>query len=128
MATATQLSVQLNEAEQTAIQNLLDALCEKYTNDIKQVILFGSKARGDFDQDSDIDLLVLTEYENWSLRNDIWQMAARIELAFDVIFNVQLIAAQRWQEMSAQRFGLCQNVEQDGILISNTFSTANSPE
>ncbi|MFM6024422.1 MAG: nucleotidyltransferase domain-containing protein, partial [Dolichospermum sp.] len=32
-----------------------------YGNNLKQVILFGSYARGDFTSDSDIDILIVTQ-------------------------------------------------------------------
>lgn len=117
MVTTKQLLVQLSITEQTAIQSFLLSLQEKYEHIVDEVILFGSKARGDDRPDSDIDLLVLTEVENWSIRNDIWRIAARLELTYDVIFNIQIIASQRWQSMGEGHFSLYQRISQEGIHI-----------
>ena len=118
MVATEQLPVQLNPTEKTALQRFLTSLQGKYGQIINRVILFGSKARGDSNPDSDIDLLILTEIENWSIRNDIWRIAARLELSYDVIFNIQIIAIQRWQSMGDGGFSLHQRVSQEGILIS----------
>ena len=43
------------------IQAIRDTLNELYGARLKGVVLFGSRARGDVDDDSDLDLLVLLE-------------------------------------------------------------------
>lgn len=117
MVTTAQLPVHLADHEQTSIRLLLERLIERYPNEVQQVILFGSKARGDFDVHSDTDLLVLVKNESWDLRNSIWALAARIELDYDVLFNVQVIGVERWKQMTLERFSLCRNVEKDGITL-----------
>ena len=51
-------NLSLRDNEKKAIQEATRMLKEKFP--VKEVILFGSKARGDDDEDSDIDLLLLT--------------------------------------------------------------------
>ena len=51
-------NLSLRDNEKKAIQEATGMLKEKFP--VKEVILFGSKARGDDDEDSDIDLLLLT--------------------------------------------------------------------
>ncbi|MEW5829875.1 MAG: nucleotidyltransferase domain-containing protein [Chloroflexota bacterium] len=118
MVTTTQLPSKIIAGERTAIQTLLAKLLATYPDDILQVILFGSKARGDFTADSDTDMLVLVRHETWELRDNIWKMAARIELNHDnVVFNIQVIGEERWKEMNSMQFGMCRNVEADGIVL-----------
>ncbi len=117
MVTAAQLPLNLVDEEQASIRLLLKRLLERFPDEVQQVSLFGSKARGDFDADSDIDVLVLVKNESWELRNSIWSLAARIELDYDVLFNVQVIGAERWKQMTQERFSLCRNVEKDGVLL-----------
>lgn len=55
---------------------------------LERVILFGSRARGDARQDSDVDLLVVsTAFEGKSLG----QRAPRIHLAWDMDLPVDLV-------------------------------------
>ena len=49
----------LSEIEAKAITKLKQKVTEQLT--LRKLILFGSKARGDFHSDSDVDLLVLVE-------------------------------------------------------------------
>ncbi len=51
----------LTAIEKRAIQEACQVISKKFS--IAQIILFGSKARGDSDSESDIDLLILTKYK-----------------------------------------------------------------
>ena len=42
-----------------ALNEFLDKLKSKFSNKIYKVILFGSYARGDYDEESDIDILII---------------------------------------------------------------------
>ena len=51
--------LKLNKKEKQALRELKEKLTEKFPD--VDIILFGAKARGDFDPESDIDLLILIE-------------------------------------------------------------------
>jgi predicted nucleotidyltransferase len=102
-----------NDALQAFIQRLLTELGEQ----AQQVILFGSKARGDSAPDSDIDVLILADEENRQVRKTISKISSQIGLDYDVCLGALLIANKRWRQMSSERFSLCRNVERDGVLL-----------
>ncbi len=117
MVTTAQLPVNLADDKRIALRLLVEKLIERFPDEVQQVVLFGSKARGDFDADSDIDILALVKNETWALRYSIWSLAARIELDCNVLFNVQVIGIERWKQMTLERFSLCRNVEKDGVTL-----------
>jgi len=49
----------LNENEQQALSEYQDFLLRRFPRQVERLVLFGSKARGDFAADSDIDVLVI---------------------------------------------------------------------
>jgi predicted nucleotidyltransferase len=102
-----------NDALQAFIQRLLTELGEQ----AQQVILFGSKARGDSAPDSDIDVLILADDENRQVRETISKISSQIGLDYDICLAVLLIANNHWRQMSIERFSLCRNVERDGIAL-----------
>lgn len=59
-------------------------------NRLKKVILYGSYARGDYDQNSDIDVMILTDFNDEELveyRMKIRDLACEIELEHDVVIS-----------------------------------------
>jgi len=68
------------------------------------VALFGSKARGDDDPESDIDLLVICDAEDRQFRSDLWRKASEISLEQSVLISVRIYSQARWQK--ARQIGL----------------------
>jgi predicted nucleotidyltransferase len=54
-----------------------------YGGAIEEILLFGSVARGDDHQDSDIDVLVITQTDNREIRSKL------IDLAFDLLLETE---------------------------------------
>ncbi|MEQ9426907.1 MAG: nucleotidyltransferase domain-containing protein [Cyclobacteriaceae bacterium] len=64
-----------------------------------EVILFGSRARGDFRSDSDWDLLVLTNGENdFQTKNRIREGLYNIELESGESFSVLTYSKSVWEQ------------------------------
>ncbi len=118
MVTAQPLVIsRLTKQERDTLNMFVRSVQQEFGEHLQQVILFGSKARGEDTPDSDIDVLILADEENRQLKQSINKIAFRIELERNVLFNVLLISRNRWKQMSAARFTLCNNIERDGILL-----------
>jgi len=107
----------ITKKESDALQAFNQRLLSELGKQVRQVILFGSKARGDSALDSDIDVLILADEEGRQVRKTISKISSQIGLDYDVCLGALLIANKRWQQMSSERFSLCRNVERDGILL-----------
>ncbi len=80
--------------------------------------LFGSKARGDFGPDSDIDLLVVTERElSWREVDSTISDAYEVNLAHGALFTVHVVSRAEWDEGRWTCFPLRESVERDGISV-----------
>jgi predicted nucleotidyltransferase len=65
----------LTKREQQAVSAYVDALRQEYDGCILTIALFGSKTRGDAGPDSDIDVLIVTERDDWRLWWDLTTIA-----------------------------------------------------
>ena len=64
---------------------------------VEKVILYGSKVSGQDTDESDIDLLVLTQHSlPWQERNAITDALFDIELAYDVVISTLVVAQTDW--------------------------------
>jgi uncharacterized protein len=123
MALVSTHTSHLTSQEREALTDFTSRLRERFPGRILQTVLFGSKARGDSDAWSDIDLLILVREEDWALRRAINTMAARVSLEYDVLIGPRVIGQERWERMGQQRFSLYHNIIEEGIL----FNSSNSP-
>ena len=77
--------LKLNKKEKQALRELKEKFTEIFPDE--DIILFGSKASGDLDPESDIDLLILIEEPiNSKIEEEINSIAYEIELKYDVVF------------------------------------------
>ena len=55
----------LSPQEEQVVQAFATRVRERFTEQVRDVRLFGSKARGDHDAESDIDVLVIVGSDDW---------------------------------------------------------------
>lgn len=77
----------------------LDLLQRHYPERVLKTMLFGSKARGDSRQWSDIDILIVVDQDDWRLSHAISNLAADISLKYDVLIGPRVIGEKRWERM-----------------------------
>ncbi len=80
-----------------------------------KLILFGSKARGDFDEESDIDVLIIVPELNFEKKEIIWDLTNRINLTNDTSISSVVIDRKKFNTMKSGMF--ISNVKAEGILI-----------
>ncbi len=117
MATKTRIALKLLPKEKKAIREFIEAVRLAYGERIQRAALFGSKARGDWTKRSDIDILLIADDDKWSFRKDIWMIASSVELEYDLLLDIRVISARRWETMKAMQAGLYQNISRDAVPI-----------
>jgi predicted nucleotidyltransferase len=76
------------------IQEVLQASRDTLGDRLKKVILFGSYARGDFDDESDIDFCILADVprdEAIKWRRNIRKRMSGIDLKYDLLVSLHVI-------------------------------------
>ncbi|MFH1929570.1 MAG: nucleotidyltransferase domain-containing protein [Chloroflexota bacterium] len=104
--------------EQAAVQAFLQRLHRDHSQALRRTVLFGSKARGDSEPDSDIDILIVVDEESWTLRDAISAIAAQVSLEYGVLIGPRVIGQERWARMERERFSFYENVAREGIPLT----------
>ena len=106
--------MQIQEKYQEAVNEFVRRALRRYEDKIDSIILFGSVARGEAREDSDIDILVVgegDEAEGWR---------AMCGLAFDVLLDVEeyiSIKVLGLEDLKAEN-PFIKNVMQEGVKIA----------
>lgn len=81
-----------------------------------EVILFGSRARGDFRNDSDWDILIITESEaDYLFQRKIRDEICDIELAFRMPVSTIIVNKNKWKQLEVTP--LYKNVIAEGKAV-----------
>lgn len=93
---------------------------EIYGNKLNRIILYGSCARGDFEADSDIDLLILLDVDQKQLtfeRSKITDLSDRLDLDYDVVLAPVFQNVQMFDQYSPVSV-FYQNIRKEGVQIA----------
>ena len=109
-------SVSLMKNESDAIKAAIKMLKSEFS--IAKVILFGSKARGDYDEYSDIDLLVVASRSlRWKEEKAIIEALFDIGMEYNVIFSPLFTFSDEWEEGIFTEFPVYQEISRDGAVV-----------
>lgn len=119
------LSEHLSPHEERAIEVFVRRLLAEFGQDVTDVRLFGSKARGEAGPDSDVDVLVLVKRPDYALKHAILWLAAEVSLAYDVLLSPRVVPLAAWQKMGQADTLFYRTVCAEGIpLPAPTQATA----
>lgn len=101
--------ISITETLKTQFQHL-------YQQRLKQLILFGSQARGDAQEDSDIDILVVLKGEVNPVREikNNSDFISKLCLEYDAVINCFYLSENR---LNQEDDLFISNVKKDGVLL-----------
>ena len=105
----------LTKRERMALDAFLARLRATHGREVALVQLFGSKARGDFDAESDIDLLVVIERNGRRLWNDVVALETDLMLKYDTVISSLIMSREDYEWHKLHRAPLYRNVEREGV-------------
>lgn len=112
-----QLKELLSNDERQALQELKKRLFDRFPF-VRELILFGSVVHGDADEESDVDLLVLTNRKlSRSRRHEITRVTFEINLEYDTNFSVLVADRDKWDSGMISVLPIHTEIEQHGVPV-----------
>lgn len=102
-----------------SVQNILKLFQEQvqylYGNNLKQIILFGSYARGNFTSDSDIDILIVTQKKlSKPEREQLINFISDVSINDDILINFIEMLTQKFE---LEHSPLLLNIRREGVIL-----------
>ncbi len=101
--------------EQRALHELKDKISKKYS--VLWMKLFGSKARGDFDKESDIDVAIALEDVDWAIEKDIYEICFYVGLEHNLLISPILYSKKEIDDALTRATPFFKTIEREGILL-----------
>jgi uncharacterized protein (UPF0332 family)/predicted nucleotidyltransferase len=105
----------LTETERQAVQEFVDALVTAFPERIKLARLFGSRARGEGDKESDLDLLIVVDKEDEKLDDKIIDLMGEIGGKYIQLIAPLTISSYELENLNYQLCRLLMEVRGGGI-------------
>lgn len=108
----------LTDQEKAALSEFVARLQEKYADEVVLVVLFGSKVRGDFDEESDLDVLVVVEGDDrWPYWREITDLTSDLLLDYEVNISVLVFNEEHYRWLMKHRTPIYNNTTREGVFI-----------
>jgi predicted nucleotidyltransferase len=82
---------------------------------VRDLRLFGSRARGDAHRYSDYDMLVVVDHKTPAIRSEILEIEVGLLDEYDVLVTSVVRSENEWQ--ISQGYPLARNITREGILL-----------
>ncbi len=112
----TELNSDIIEKIKREVPDMIREFMEK---DLVKMILYGSCARGDFKDYSDVDIALLmkgSRMDSWVYNDKIDEVATKLALKYFAIVNFVLLPYQEFEEKKGW-YGYFKNIEKEGIKL-----------
>lgn len=108
---------ELATAVAAAARAFAEALRRRFRGEVLEVRLFGSYARGDADEDSDVDLAVVLEHADWQRRREVIDLATDVGEERDLRLSPTVFDRDTWERWSSQSRGLVLDILREGVAL-----------
>ena len=97
------------------VQAFAMALRQRLGSHLQQILLFGSRARGDAHDGSDYDMLVVVDRRTPELRAMILEVESQLMEHYGALVATVLRSEAEWQQ--TQGFPLARNIAREGVPL-----------
>ena len=117
----------LADYEQVALKEFLAKLREQHGSEVVLVSLFGSKVRGDFDEESDMDVLVVVRNKSGHIWDDLVALEMDLMLKYNVVISSLIMSRENYEWHRRYRAPLYRSIEREGIDLWMRTPKSSSP-
>jgi|WetSurMetagenome_2_1015567.scaffolds.fasta_scaffold323722_3 uncharacterized protein len=106
----------MTENEKELVQKF-KSLLEDHLH-VYSVVVFGSRARGDSSQESDLDVLVvIEETETWQVRKFVYDCAWEAGFESGIVVSPIIFSRDRWENSPERASLLAVAIREEGIPV-----------
>ncbi|SCJ89188.1 Predicted nucleotidyltransferases [uncultured Eubacterium sp.] len=101
------------------LQQIAQVYRQVYGEEIVKILMYGSYARGTFDEESDIDIVAIVKGERESLQQGlklVWERSAELELEYETILSPTVIPYDEFERFRDD-LPYYRNIEREGVEI-----------
>ena len=109
--------LQLTREEQQWLDAYHETLTNRFPGVVEQLIIFGSKARGEATADSDLDVMLIIRSGTWQDKEALTRPGHLLAVGTDVVPSFVVYTVDEWETRRQNRSPLWQTTIRDGVAV-----------
>jgi predicted nucleotidyltransferase len=103
-----------------ALDDFVAAVKAEYGDRLERIVLYGSRARGDATEDSDVDVMVILKntVDAWAERHHLRDIAYRVTAGADRWDTLLSVMTASEGDFENKGLGLYRNVRREGLVLA----------
>lgn len=94
-----------------------NALGTRHPGVVERMVIYGSKARGDGREDSDLDVLLIVRNEAGDLKRSLREIGYDLAVFSDAVPSILAYTEEEWDGRKKDGFPFQQAVERDAVSV-----------
>jgi predicted nucleotidyltransferase len=109
----------MNERDRNIILELKKRLPDDVMAHIQKVVAFGSRVRGQGEEDSDLDLLILIDQKTPEIETKIEDVTYQVMWDYDFkpIISIKFFTESGYLNLLREGFSFYKNIEREGVSL-----------
>jgi predicted nucleotidyltransferase len=109
--------MRLTAADQAWLAAYCQALKEQYPGMVERMVIYGSKARGDDQPDSDLDVLLIVKNDAGHLKRLLRRIGYELAATSDAVPSILAYTRDEWESRRDSGAPFQQAVERDAVAV-----------
>lgn len=109
----------MNEKDKALIIEFKNRLSSDLKAHLKQIIIYGSRAKGNAPDDSDLDVIALVEKKTSAIESALNDLMYQVmwDHDFRPIISLKVFGESEFNDALKKGFSFYRNVEKEGVLV-----------
>ncbi len=107
----------LHPEEQSWLDRYRKALEERHPGAVLRMVIYGSKARGDAHEDSDMDVLIIVRNESNGLKRPLRRIGYDLAATSWAVPSIMAYTQAEWERLKTLQSTYREAVERDGVSV-----------
>ena len=107
----------LTQDEQAWLDAYREALDKKHPGMVQEMLIYGSKARGQAHAESDLDVLLIVKNEAGKLKRELRRIGYLLAATADVMPSILAYTQEEWERRKRSGSTFRQAVERDAVRV-----------
>lgn len=107
----------MKKNERNAIERFRESIKKNLGKDLISIIAFGSKVRGDYNETSDIDILIIVQNRSLKIMDKIAEITSRLNIKYNISIAPVVFSEKEYDMNKVMNTSFTSSISAEGLSL-----------